>query len=119
MKLPSLPSSVFTLTGIISFLSCPVDANYMKCVSNVDNNVDYFPNKVRPKYSKSWDVTYYNTYKVITNKVTETSYLLYQCGSNPPTNETGHDMTLSVPLEDGVVVASTTMIPHLEQLGLR
>lgn len=117
MKLPTLPS--FTFTGIISLLSFPVDANYMKCLSNVDNNVDYFPNKVSPKYSQQWDITYHNTYKVITNKFKQTSYLLYQCGSYPPANETGHDMTLSVPLEDGIIVASTTMIPHLEQLGLR
>ena len=29
-----------------------------------------------------------------------------------------HALTFSVPLQDGLVVSSTTMIPHLEQLGL-
>jgi hypothetical protein len=57
---------------------------------------------------------------VIQNHEADTSYLLYQCGSEVPDEEVGkHNMTVSVPLEDGVVIGSSTMIPHLEQLGLR
>ena len=54
-----------------------------------------------------------------TNKEVGKSYLMYQCGTEPPAYEEGkHDLTFSVPLQDGLVVSSTPMIPHIEQLGL-
>ena len=95
-------------------------ANTKGCLSEVDYTRDYFPNKISPKYSKNWDISYHNTYKIIQNKAVGTSYLLYQCGTEPPVSEEGkHDMTFSVPLQGGIVISSTTMIPHIEQLVVR
>ena len=112
--------STYALVGTISFRAQHADANYMQCITNVDYNKDYFPDKISPKYSQKWDISYHNTYKIVTNKEVGLSYLMYQCGTEPPVSEQGkHAMTFSVPLEDGLVIASTTQIPHLEQLGLR
>lgn len=117
MPFPKL--NICVLIGVIALLLKSADANYKKCITNVDYNKDYFPNKVVPKYSEQWDITYHNTYKILMNKNAGTSYLMYQCGTEPPSTEVNHTMVISVPLEDGIVVSSTTMIPHLEQLGLR
>ena len=114
-----LSSSVAVIASILCSLQ-PVLANYKRCIDNVDYNKDYFPDKISPKYSMNWIISYHNTYKIIKNTVTDTSYLLYQCGTEPPASEAGnHELTLSVPLQDGIVVSSTTQIPHLKQLGLR
>lgn len=117
------PLSILSLIASpIAFLSQSATANYKRCINEaeVDYDFDYFPNKISPKYSANWDITYHKTYKVITNAVTDTSYLLYQCGTEPPASEVDkHTLSFSVPLQDGVVLSSTTMIPHIEQLGLR
>ena len=114
--------SIFALMSTTcTFLPQLVDANTLGCITGtVDYNKDYFPNKVSPTYSEKWDISYHNTYKIITNKEVEKTYLMYQCGTEPPVSEEGkHALTFSVPLQDGVAISSTTMIPHLEQLGLR
>ena len=110
--------STCALVGTISAQSA--DSNNLNCVTGtVDYNKDYFPDKVSPEYSKKWDISYHNTYKIFTNKEVGNTYLMYQCGTVPPASEEGkHALTFSVPLQDGLVVSSTTMIPHLEQLGL-
>ena len=106
-----------------------VDAeNTLKCLDSVDYNKDYFPDKVVPKFSKNWSITYHNTYKILTVKAnnlnesepTTESYLLYQCGTTPPESEVGkHKFSIQVPLQDELVLTETNQIPHIEQLGLR
>jgi len=96
--------------------------NNLGCVTGeVDYSVDLFPAKVSPEHSAHWTITYHNTYKIITNTmVGPTSYLLYQCGTEPPVNATvDHHMVIPVPLQDGIVLTSTVYIPHVELLGKR
>ena len=77
--------STFALVGTITFLAKPVYSNTLNCVrGTVDYNKDYFPNKVSPKYSKKWDISYHNTYKIFTNKEVGNTYLMYQCGTVSP-----------------------------------
>ena len=35
------------------------------CIADYDPQVDYFPEKVEPRYSQGWDVEYHNNYKVV------------------------------------------------------
>lgn len=114
------------LSAVITFLFCfsPIkgDSNTLRCIdpSTADYDKDYFPDKVKPEYSQLWDITYHNTYKILSNKLTGTSYALYQCGTELPSGvaEQVTD-TWSVPLQDGIAVTATTQLPQLEQLGLR
>lgn len=97
-----------------------VDGNEVGCVTGVVEGQDYFPNKAVAEDSQQWSVTYENTYKVVSNAAAGESYLLYQCGTEPPAEQLDgrHAAVLSVPLED-VGVLYTTMIPFLEILGAR
>ena len=109
-------------SAIALLFESQVAANTKRCLSlsEVDYDKDYFPDKASPQYAEQWDISYHNTYKILTNSAGGTSYLMYQCGTQPPASEAGkHNLTFSVPLQDGLVVTSTTQVPQLEQLGLR
>ena len=96
--------------------------NTLNCLdpASVDYTKDYFPDKVTPNFSKLWEITYYNTYKVLVNKATDKSYAFYQCGTELPAGVAEmHENTWSVPLQDGIALTDTSTIPHLEQLGAR
>lgn len=92
----------------------------MGCITSVADGQDYFPDKAVAEDSLQWSVTYENTYKIVSNIAAGESYLLYQCGTEPPADQLDgrHAAVLSVPLE-GVGVLFTTMLPFLETLGAR
>ncbi|CAB9508300.1 expressed unknown protein [Seminavis robusta] len=79
-----------------------------------------FVDKVQPMYSKFWEVAYHGTYKILTNKASDLTYLLYQCGSDPPEEHLDgrHAAVLSIPIQS-VAIASTPLISYMELLGLR
>mmetsp|Transcript_2042 Transcript_2042/g.3708 ORF Transcript_2042/g.3708 Transcript_2042/m.3708 type:complete len:466 (-) Transcript_2042:1584-2981(-) len=112
---------------VISFLlffvvDIQANRNTLRCLdpTTVDYTKDYFPDKVQPKFSKHWDITYHKTYKILSNKFTGTSYALFQCGTVLPTDVAQRVTdTWSVPLQDGIAVTATTQLPQIEQLGLR
>ncbi|KAJ1447373.1 hypothetical protein M885DRAFT_624438 [Pelagophyceae sp. CCMP2097] len=103
-----------------------VDGN---CATDSDSGaqIDFFPHKssgaakfqvtVAPNYSLLWDVTYHDTYKVLLNKQTSESFVLYQCGTPAPAlpNIT---RSWSVPVKKAATT-STTYLPFLEMLGER
>lgn len=91
------------------------------CLDEVNEGTDYFPDKVEALSSEFWDINYFNTYKILKNEIEDESYLLYQCGSEPPTSELDgrHKAVISVPISNGAAVSQTTHIPHLETLGMR
>jgi hypothetical protein len=82
-----------------------------------DPNTDYFPTKVSPTLSKSWSIEYYNTYKVVKNLAANKTYLLYQCGTTPPSDVSAYSGNFSIPLTS-VGLDQTPVIPYLEQLGV-
>jgi len=96
--------------------------NTLNCLdpASVDYTKDYFPDKVTPDFSKLWEITYHNTYKILLNKATDKSYAFYQCGTELPDGiAEQHEDTWSVPLQDGIALTATSQIPTLEQLGAR
>lgn len=97
------------------------DSNPIECITTVTENLDYFPDKVEPKSSEFWNISYFNTYKILYNEIEDESYLLYLCGTEPPSSEVdaGHKAVIPVPVPHGVAVSQTTHIPYLELLGVR
>jgi iron complex transport system substrate-binding protein len=97
--------------------------NLPDCVAegSYDPDRDYFPDKVTATESLFWDIQYFNNYKILRNELAGETYVLYQCGTPPPTDQAnaGHEHFIPVPLKDGITLSSTTHIPHLELLGLR
>jgi iron complex transport system substrate-binding protein len=96
------------------------DSNPQACINPSDfaADVDFFPDKVAATKSAYWDIQYFNTYKIIRNELADISYVLYQCGTEPPTLNGTFAQTLSVPIQ-GCAVTSTTDIPYMELLGAR
>jgi len=37
---------------------------------------DYFPDKVQPDYSVSWNITYHGWYKILSNSAADESYVV-------------------------------------------
>lgn len=86
-----------------------------------ENIDDFFPDKLTPTYAKTFNITYHGTYKVLSNIATDESYLLYQCGTNPPQDEIDsgkYRVVTSIPLPDGIALTTTVQIPMFELLGL-
>jgi hypothetical protein len=86
--------------------------------ASVDPSKDYFPDKVSPEFAKLFSVTYHNTYKVVKEYDGNLTFVLYQCGTDPPSGIEAN-LTLPVPLQHGVGLTTTTSLPHFELLGLR
>ena len=97
-----------------------ISGNLKGCVDQFVLGKDYFEDKVEPLNSKSWSVSYRGTYKIATNLAANETYLLYQCGTEPPEDQIDglHAAVVPVPLED-VGLLYTTMIPFIELLGKR
>jgi len=102
-------------------------ANILGCITSdavSDDLFTLFTEQVAPVYSQFWNITYYDTYKIFTNKASNLTYLFYQCGTEPPIEEVengGHAgiMEIADPAATPVTIASTPMISYLELLGLR
>lgn len=95
------------LFAFLSLLSIAfADDNPTDCVLNDDAAVDFFPQKVSPQFSKLWSVSYHNTYKIAKNLDDGTTYLLYQCGTTPPTGVPAN-LTLPIPLQIGMALSTT------------
>eukprot|EP00594_Rhizosolenia_setigera_P003065 CAMPEP_0178947758 /NCGR_PEP_ID=MMETSP0789-20121207/5063_1 /TAXON_ID=3005 /ORGANISM="Rhizosolenia setigera, Strain CCMP 1694" /LENGTH=511 /DNA_ID=CAMNT_0020627985 /DNA_START=269 /DNA_END=1804 /DNA_ORIENTATION=- len=97
--------------------------NTLGCIDNFngDYSQDLFPHKVQPLHSAYWDISYHNTYKIITNKKMDISYLFYQCGTEPPAGaENEHHVVLPVPLTGiAIDVYLEEIVQHVELLGKR
>jgi iron complex transport system substrate-binding protein len=91
------------------------------CVTDYDESVDYFPDKVEVEYAEGFEVEYDDHYKVV--EITpwvgaeETfTYVLVQCGTPAP-DDIEADAIIEVPVES-IVVLSTTILPHLDNQGV-
>lgn len=92
-----------------------------ECVSEFDDTVDYFPEKVEVDYAEGFSVEYFNNYKVVTivpwvGAEETRTYILVQCGTDAPDNIEA-DAVVTVPVER-MVTLSTTILPHLESQDL-
>jgi iron complex transport system substrate-binding protein len=98
--------------ALVSALTAVKGENPLSCLTSVDPDVDYFPDKVEPLDSVFWSIEYANTYKILSNKFVNETYLLYQCGSEPPADQLDgrHAEVVQIPLLEGVAITQTTMI---------
>ena len=127
-------------TSRASAQSTFIDQNLQECLGNgqFEIGVDYFPHKFIPRrYSPIFlpdnqasldsttdllEIQYFDYYKIITNKYHNKTYLLYQCGTDPPADEVAsgrHQMILPIPHKGGLAITETPQIPSIELLGLR
>ncbi len=95
---------------LLSFLLIPLFSH---------GSQDLFPVKSFPLYSKFWTVQYFDTYKIATNLATNTSYLLYQNGTQPPPSSQLDVVVIEIPLLGDIGVTETPTIPYLELLGVQ
>ena len=91
--------------------------NPTECLSAVEADFDYFPDKVSAEDSALWSVTYHNTYKILRNTESNSTYLLYQCGTTPPEDTDLYDEVIEIPIAPNVAIDEVVHIPMLEQLG--
>jgi len=104
----------------------PVDysQNQMGCINALahDPDTNFFPQQVTPLASEKWNVRYESSYKVVTNIQEGSTYILYQCGTEPPTIENESAVhgakIISVPIA-GAGVSQTPQISYMEILNLR
>lgn len=60
------------------------------CITDFDAGADYFPDKVEVTHSEQWDISYHDSYKVLTVADSEfpdrpdLTYVLVQCGAPAP-----------------------------------
>jgi hypothetical protein len=70
--------------SVLSLRNGGLSVNPLNCVTDYNSSIDDFPDKVKPVNSQFWDVQYFNNYKILANKNANESYVLYQCGTEPP-----------------------------------
>jgi len=115
-------ATILRLAAVVAATTAAVEAvtEQEGCRTDEDPSHDFFPVKVSVEHSQYWSIEYFNSYKIVRNlNVTET-YLLYQCGTEPPTaDELGMDVTQTIEIPvTSVGVDQTPTIPFLEHLGL-
>jgi len=88
-----------------------------------DTDVDIYGEKFVPHNTTDLlTITYHENYKIVTNHHQNVSYLLYQCGTEPPRDEVDsgkYQMIIEIPHTGGIAVTQTPQIPPLELLGRR
>jgi len=91
-------------------------------VEAYDPDVDYFPDKVSPRYAEGFEVAYHPNYKVVTvltpwrEADVTFRYVLVQRGTPVP-EDVGDAQVIEVPVET-VASLATTHLPYLDELGL-
>ncbi|KAJ2881837.1 hypothetical protein H4R27_003831 [Coemansia aciculifera] len=79
---------VAAVLSALVLLPTTIYANESGCVSNYDESMDYFPDKVESKYASGFDITYKGNAKYIRNNISGETYVLYQCGTPAPAGVT-------------------------------
>lgn len=94
------------------------------CVTDFDESVDYFPEKVEFLDATNISIEYHNYYKVVTvldafDGAEPFDYVLVQCGTPMPAVDDFADDTQFIEVPAGDIIAlSTTQLPSLTQLDL-
>eukprot|EP00581_Thalassiosira_minuscula_P001863 CAMPEP_0183746814 /NCGR_PEP_ID=MMETSP0737-20130205/66948_1 /TAXON_ID=385413 /ORGANISM="Thalassiosira miniscula, Strain CCMP1093" /LENGTH=637 /DNA_ID=CAMNT_0025982519 /DNA_START=35 /DNA_END=1948 /DNA_ORIENTATION=+ len=101
-----------------------LEKNPQECIdpADYDADTDFFPEKFVPHGTTDLlTVEYHKTYKIITNKFEDKSYLLYQCGTEPPSPDVAGEnhLVLPVPHTGGIAITQTPQIAPMELLAKR
>ncbi|OAQ24439.1 hypothetical protein K457DRAFT_838262 [Linnemannia elongata AG-77] len=120
--------SICVFLLLVPFLISPAAAQGQgaiggqNCVTNYNpsDNVDYFPSKITVDNAALFKVRYANNYKVVTNTAGKKDFVLYQCGTTPPSASQFANDTIfvSVPVQ-AVASLTTTSVAYIEMLGKR
>ncbi len=111
------------LVALVPAASAQDAANLVDgCVESYDAETDYFPEKASIVDATTFEVEYFNNYKVIrvltpwAGAEQAYEYVLVQCGTPAPE---GYDdsIIIEVPIQS-VIVMSTTYLPHLVELDV-
>ena len=114
--------TLFVLCLLLSGLSFAAPKPETSTASGVSSTSDYFPHKLSIKHSEIFDVTYHNSYKIVTisqpwpGAESGLTYLLVQRGTEVPAGVHA-DKIVEVPIRS-IVTLSTSYLPHLEMLDL-
>jgi len=90
------------------------------CVTDYNEDMDYFPEKVEVTHAENFTVEYFNNYKLVTviSSLGETiEYALVQCGTPTPDDLSDDTSVIEVPV-DNAITLSTTHTVHMVELGL-
>jgi len=93
------------------------------CVCNYSANVDYFDTKLVPQFATHFNISYHNSYKVITVQTHNTypdliqhkTYIAYLCGTPVPQGVGG--IAVEIPIKT-VGLTSVTYLPYVNFLGM-
>ncbi|KAJ8603586.1 hypothetical protein CTAYLR_004829 [Chrysophaeum taylorii] len=109
---------MFFFVVVFAGIAEGVTTNYVSGACAEDAVGDLFPEKweSRPEFSLLWNVSYHESYKILTNRVTETKFVLYQCGTTAP--EIPNATLVQVPVTRAATT-STTYLPFFEMIGER
>ncbi|KAJ2637544.1 hypothetical protein GGF44_002934 [Coemansia sp. RSA 1694] len=88
-----------------------------QCVASAAST-DLYAIKSTVKYATGFSIAYHNTYKVLENKSTNSTYVLYQCGSAKPSSVKDVSAFIPVPVNSSAAWATTAAI-FLEALGVQ
>lgn len=119
-----LPIAITLLSSVVSSETV-LETNPKDCIDpgDYDDDTDFFPEKFIPHETTDFlTIDYHKTYKIVTNKFNEKSYLLYQCGTEPPIDEVSsgkHHLVLPIPHKGGIAITETPQIAPIEQLAKR
>lgn len=93
------------------------------CITDYQPGVDYFPDKVTPRYAENFTVSYHDSYKIVTVYQpyvggAPQTYILVQCGAPTPelTGDLASAPVIQIPVAS-IYSGSTTHFPALEALG--
>lgn len=106
------------LIALLCFAPLIVAQNSQECLTNVEEGRDYFPDKVQPEFSTLWDITYFDTYKVLQDKSNLVSYLLYQCGTTPPSDISPYTGVFEIPVTS-FAIRTSPAVAALQELGIK
>ncbi|WMT88225.1 ABC transporter substrate-binding protein [Pelagibacterium sp. 26DY04] len=122
-----------TIAGAALFLglSLPVAAQEgggaAACVEAFDPSTDYFPEKVEPRHSAFWSISYHNNYKLLTVPNSEfpdaadLAYVLVQCGTPEPdlTGELEGALVVDIPVDRTMITHNNglAMLDEIDALG--
>lgn len=118
MKIAPIPAALPIVAAIIASLANGVESIDSNCWTNEDTQFDFYPTKVSVEHSKYWSIEYSNRYKIVRNLHIDETYLLYQCGTEPPTDlGIAFNQTIEIPVKY-VGIDQTPTVAFLEYLGL-
>ncbi len=93
------------------------------CIENYRPGVDYFPEKIAPRYADNFSVSYHDSYKIVTVNQpyvggAPQTYVLVQCGAPTPelTGDLANAPVIQIPVAS-IYSGSTTHFPALDALG--